>query len=190
MNHRKKIIAGNWKMNLNFSESKTLVQEIIATVPENNKITKILIPAFPFLSLCHEGIKLREDFYVGAQNCSDHDSGAFTGEVSIGMIQSCGASYVLVGHSERRNVFKEDSHYLKLKIDACLSKQITPIFCIGEKLEEREKDLHFDLVEAQIKECLFHLQKETMKNIVLAYEPVWAIGYRSYCKSRPSSRDA
>jgi triosephosphate isomerase len=114
--------------------------------------------------------------FVGAQNCSNHESGAYTGEISATMIKSCGVNYVVIGHSERRQYFNEHNQWLAQKIDACLKHQLSPIYCCGETLEEREANKHFEVIEKQIGEALFHLHADAMLQVVVAYEPVWAIG--------------
>jgi triosephosphate isomerase len=114
--------------------------------------------------------------FVGAQNCSNHESGAYTGEISTTMIKSCGVNYVVIGHSERRQYFNEHNQWLAQKIDACLKHQLSPIYCCGETLEEREANKHFEVIEKQIGEALFHLHADAMLQVVIAYEPVWAIG--------------
>src|ERR1700741_1729545 len=134
---RKKIVAGNWKMNKTFTEAKALVNEILANCDEDHTVTKIIFPPFPFLSPVSTELNNRPDFYVGAQNCHTHVSGAYTGEVAAEAIASCGAAYVLVGHSERRQYFNEGSELLKAKIDACLRADLIPVFCVGEVLNER-----------------------------------------------------
>jgi triosephosphate isomerase len=114
--------------------------------------------------------------YSGAQNCSNHKSGAYTGEISADMIKSTGASFVIIGHSERRQYFGEHNDWLARKIDAVLEAGLTPIYCCGETLEERESNTHFTVLEKQISEGLFHLNESQMQQVVIAYEPVWAIG--------------
>jgi triosephosphate isomerase len=113
---------------------------------------------------------------LGAQNCSNHVSGAYTGEVSAAMLKSCGAAYVIIGHSERRQYFGEHNDWLAKKVDAVLAEGLIPIYCCGETLEERESNKHFDVLKSQISEALFHLTSEQMSKVVVAYEPVWAIG--------------
>lgn len=170
---RQKIVAGNWKMNLDLSSAVTLAEEIAAKAPEDN-VLKILFPPFPFLSAM-KAIKGSQVRY-GAQNCSDKDKGAYTGEVSAAMIKSCGAEFCIVGHSERRQYFHEASVQLTEKIKRCLENSLTPVFCIGEKLEERRSGKHFVVVEQQLKEVLGNFSAAEAGKMVLAYEPVWAIG--------------
>ena len=113
---------------------------------------------------------------AGAQNCYDKASGAFTGEVSAAMAKGVGASHVILGHSERREYFGEDNAFLAAKTDAVLAEGLTPLFCCGETLEQREAGIHFDFVKSQLTESLFHLDAEAIKKVVIAYEPIWAIG--------------
>lgn len=173
---RKKIVAGNWKMNTDICEGKELVKGIIemsVNLPSGVK----LIVAPPFTHLCSVG-KLLEGtpIALGAQNCADHSKGAYTGEVSASMLKSVHCSYVILGHSERREYYGETSAKLVEKIKLALEEGIAPIFCIGERLEEREAGNHFEVVRKQIEEVLYVLTPEQMANIVIAYEPVWAIG--------------
>ncbi len=172
---RKKIVAGNWKMNKNFSEALALANDIL-NLSEKTSCTKIIIPPFPFIHAVNEILKSKIDFYIGAQNVHDQELGAFTGEVSASALSSVGAKYVLIGHSERRMFFKEDATLLKNKINVALKNQIIPIYCFGESLAERESGNYLKVIEKQLSEVLFHLQDEEIKKIVLAYEPVWAIG--------------
>jgi len=172
---RKKIVAGNWKMNKTFLEAIALTDEIIEQ-SNSSTFIKILIPPFPFIHTISELIKNKSDFFVGAQNLHDQDQGAYTGEVSASALVSVGASYVLVGHSERRTYFNESAEFLKNKISSAIKHQLTPIYCFGETLTERESGQFKEVIEQQLKESLFHLSANEIKNIVLAYEPVWAIG--------------
>jgi triosephosphate isomerase len=172
---RIKIVAGNWKMNKNFSEALMLASEIV-NLSEKTDCIKIIIPPFPFIYTVNEILKSKNDFYTGAQNVHDQELGAFTGEVSASALSSVGAKYVLIGHSERRIFFKEDKAFLKNKISVALKNQLTPIYCFGESLEERDSGNYLKIIEKQLSEVLFHLQEEEILKIVLAYEPVWAIG--------------
>ncbi|HXB39603.1 MAG TPA: triose-phosphate isomerase [Bacteroidia bacterium] len=173
---RKKIIAGNWKMNKSLIEAQALVNAIINGCGEENSVTKIFFPPFLFIEklagLCEE----KKDFFVGAQNCHQLESGAYTGEVSAKAIASCGAKYVLIGHSERRIYFHESSEELRQKIEQALKNNLIPVYCVGEKLNERKSNAYFHAVKKQIEEVVFHLTEEQIKNTILAYEPVWAIG--------------
>lgn len=172
---RQKIIAGNWKMNKNLDEALALVKEIIANAGHNSAI-KIFFPSFPYLHTIHSAIANSNGFYLGAQNCSEHSSGAYTGEVAANMLSSVGCKYVLVGHSERRHYFNETSPLLAKKIHQALINNLTVVFCIGETLQERKTNTHFDVVKNQITKVLNNFSLNEIKNIILAYEPVWAIG--------------
>lgn len=172
---RIKIIAGNWKMNKSLSEAISLSQEIINSTPENNSL-KIIFPSFPFIQPVRDVLKNKSDFFVGAQNCSEYNAGAYTGEVSAAMLSSLGCSYVLVGHSERRQYFNETNQICSGKILQVLSHNMKPVYCVGETLEQRKNNTHFDIVKNQLTEALGILNTEQIKNSVIAYEPVWAIG--------------
>ncbi len=173
---RKRIVAGNWKMNTTLAEGMELTKSVIEksiTVPK--AIELVLIP--PFTSI-NEITKLTKGtaVKVGAQNCAEWVKGAYTGEVSATMIASIGATYVVIGHSERREFFNEDNKMLYRKIKQALENRLIPIYCCGEKLNERESNKYFEVVEKQVSESLFELTKEQMMQVVIAYEPVWAIG--------------
>lgn len=171
---RKKIVAGNWKMNTDLDQAIDLTRQI--RLSDFNKNTQlILIPPFPFLYSVVETTN-NSVIQVGAQNCSKESSGAFTGEVSAQMLASLNVKYVLVGHSERRTYFKESHSELADKINQCFSNNLIPIFCCGELLEERKNENHFEVVKQQLSESLFHLSTDQIRNIIVAYEPVWAIG--------------
>jgi len=175
---RSKIVAGNWKMNKTLEEATALSSEIIKLVSEevkgNAKI--IFCTPFPFLLPVKGIIGNSSQVSVGAQNCSEHEAGAYTGEVSASMLKSMVIPYVILGHSERRQYFGEDGKLLAKKIDVVLKHGLTPIFCCGEPLEVRERNEHEQLVKQQVEEGLFHLNEESIRKIVIAYEPVWAIG--------------
>lgn len=173
---RKKIVAGNWKMNKTLPEAKALAAAIVSGCNEDNTVTKIFFPPFPFIQSVAEITEGKNHFFVGAQNCYHLEAGAYTGEVSAAALVSCGAKYVLVGHSERRTYFHETSEELRQKIELALKHKLTPVYCVGEKLNERKSSGYFHAVKKQIEEVLFHLTNEQVKNTVLAYEPVWAIG--------------
>jgi triosephosphate isomerase (TIM) len=176
---RKKIVAGNWKMNKLYSEAVELVDEITNMLKDDKKageITKVIVPAFPYIRKVvrhSHGIK---NLFTGAQNCATEEAGAYTGEVSAAMIKSLEATHVIIGHSERRNYYKETSEDLKNKVNIALGQSLTPIFCIGETKEMRHAKKYFEFVEAQIKDSLLHLPANEFRKLVLAYEPVWAIG--------------
>ena len=174
---RKKIVAGNWKMNKSLAEATSLVAELItltnAEVKNNAEI--VLCPPFPYLLKVKEQLG-NSKITVGAQNCSEHESGAYTGETSAAMLKSMQIPYVIIGHSERRQYFEENGALLAKKVDRALAQGLTPIFCNGEPLEIREKGTHEALVKQQTEESLFHLSADAIKKVVIAYEPVWAIG--------------
>ncbi|MBR9997700.1 MAG: triose-phosphate isomerase [Cyclobacteriaceae bacterium] len=175
---RKKIVAGNWKMNKNLREGISLASEIVNMVDDEvmDDVTVILNPPYIHLESVGKLIRGSGKTYLGAQNCNENDSGAFTGEVSVEMLKSVGCEYVILGHSERREFFKESNEILARKVDIVLEKGLKPIFCCGESLDIREKGTYVAYVSKQITESLFHLDKEQFKNIVIAYEPIWAIG--------------
>ncbi|MDL5045150.1 triose-phosphate isomerase [Oscillatoria amoena NRMC-F 0135] len=174
---RKTIIAGNWKMNKTAEEAQGLVSEIVNIHRDeiNNGAEVVIIPPFVHLSGTYSLIK-NSAVKLGAQNCSEHESGAYTGEISAGMLVSYNASYVIIGHSERRQYFGETNALLAKKVDIALKHNLTPIYCCGETIEQRNAGEHFNVNETQITEGLFHLNADEMKNVVIAYEPVWAIG--------------
>jgi triosephosphate isomerase len=174
---RKKIVAGNWKMNNNLQEGIELAKELNNLVANTDvKDVKIVIGT-PFIHLVEANKIVDGDkIAVAAQNCADEKSGAYTGETSAAMIQSTGSKYVILGHSERRAYYGETNEILVKKVNLALENKLSPIFCIGEVLEEREAEKHFDVVKSQVAEGLFHLSAEEFANVVLAYEPVWAIG--------------
>ncbi len=173
---RKKIVAGNWKMNTTLQEGIELAKGVNEALKESAPKCDVVI-AVPFTHLASINAVIDSSkLGLGAENCADHKSGAYTGEVSAPMVASTGATYVILGHSERRQYYGETSEILKEKVGLALANNLTPIFCIGEVLEERENGTYFDVVKAQIEEALFDLSAEDFGKIVLAYEPVWAIG--------------
>lgn len=175
---RNKIVAGNWKMNKTLQEAMALTSELIGMVADEVKgnLKVVLCTPFPYLHSVNQQLGSNARISVGAQNCSEHDAGAYTGETSVSMLKSMNVPYVIIGHSERRQYFGEDGKLLATKVDKALAAALTPIFCCGEPLEIREKGTHEQLVKQQVEESLFHLSAEALKNIVIAYEPVWAIG--------------
>lgn len=175
---RKKIIAGNWKMNKNLEEGMALASEVVNMIKDeyHGGAEIVLIPPFIHISAVSKIISDADNVFSGAQNCSNHGSGAFTGEISTEMLKNIGATYVIIGHSERRQYFGEHNAWLAKKIDAVLVSGLNPIYCCGETLEEREGNVHFGVLETQIKEGLFHLNETQISQVVIAYEPVWAIG--------------
>ncbi len=172
---RKKIVAGNWKMNLNLNEGIELAKEL-KNVLDADKPNCDVVICTPFIHLASITPLVGDLIGVGAENCADKESGAYTGEVSAAMVASTGAKYVILGHSERRAYYHETSEILKDKVELALANKLTPIFCIGEVLEEREANKQNEVVKKQITDALFNLSAEDFSKIVLAYEPVWAIG--------------
>ena len=173
---RKNIVVGNWKMNLKREESLELVSAVLSKLPEDKNTEVVFAPSFLYL---YKIAKLCSDFErvkVSAQNCSKEGKGAFTGEISSDMIESSNGDYVIIGHSERREFFKETNADLVPKINMALANNLKVIFCCGERLNQREESTHFDWVKQQINESLFHLSVADFNNIVIAYEPIWAIG--------------
>ena len=171
---RKKIVAGNWKMNNDLVATNTLISELIKKEKTTNAEVMIA-PAFVNLLEASKLLKY-SSIIVAAQNMHFAENGAYTGEISAAMLKSIGVNTVILGHSERREYFSEDDNLLKQKIDKALDEHMKIIFCFGEKWEDRSVDNHFIVVENQIKNALFHLENENWESIVLAYEPVWAIG--------------
>ncbi|MDE6301375.1 MAG: triose-phosphate isomerase [Muribaculaceae bacterium] len=173
---RKNIVAGNWKMNTTLPEGLKLAEEVNAAVAAAKPKCDVII-CVPFTHLAPIAACIDQDVLgLGAENCADHASGAYTGEVSAPMVASTGATYVILGHSERRQYYGETSAILREKLGLALANGLTPIFCIGEVLEERENGTYNDVVKKQIEEALFDLSAEDFSKIILAYEPVWAIG--------------
>lgn len=174
---RTQIVAGNWKMNKLFEEADDLINNIVEFIKshELENTAVIVCPPSPYLELASDQA-YENDLYVGAQNISNFESGAYTGEVSAVMLESMGVDYCIIGHSERRKYFNESHEILAEKVNVALKHNIIPIFCCGELLPEREAEKHFDIIEAQLEDSLFHLKKGDFGNIVIAYEPVWAIG--------------
>ncbi|MDR0832756.1 MAG: triose-phosphate isomerase [Candidatus Symbiothrix sp.] len=173
---RKNIVAGNWKMNKNLQEGLDLVKDL-QTALFSKKVKCDVVVCTPFIHLgAVNGMIDKTKVKLGAQNCADKVSGAYTGEISAEMVASTGAKYVILGHSERRAYYGETNDMLKEKVQLALANNLTPIFCIGEVLGEREAGQQNTVVKKQIEEGLFALSAEDFGKIVLAYEPVWAIG--------------
>ena len=173
---RKKIVAGNWKMNKTLQEGVALAEELNNVLAADKPNCDVVI-CTPFIHLAPvAGIINAEVIGLGAENCADKVSGAYTGEVSAAMVKSTGAQYVILGHSERRAYYGETAEILKEKVNLALENGLKVIFCIGEVLEERESGKQNEVVEAQLAGSLFDLTAEQFANIILAYEPVWAIG--------------
>lgn len=172
---RKNIVAGNWKMNTTVPEGVKLASEVNAALEGITPKCDVVI-GVPFTHLTAVKAVIGEKLGLSAENCADKAKGAYTGEVSAAMVASTGATYVILGHSERRQYYGETAATLKDKVVLALENGLCPIFCIGEVLEERENGSYFDVIKAQIVESLFDLSAEDFGKIVLAYEPVWAIG--------------
>ena len=175
---RKNIVAGNWKMNMDYSTGLGLFSEIINMVNDEVTGDQKVVVCSPFIHLnsLAQLAKSKVNIAVGAQNCHQADKGAYTGEISAEMINSVGAEYVILGHSERRQYFNESNSLLAEKLNSVLKNGLIPIFCIGETLDQRNSNSHFDIIKNQLEEGLYHLSVTEFERIVLAYEPVWAIG--------------
>ena len=174
---RKQIAAANWKMNLTIDKAEALLNDILKeniSPAENHQV--IFAVPFPYLIKANEKLSGKNNYAIAAQNCSNKKSGAYTGEVSVEMLNSISIKYCVVGHSERREYYGETNQVLKEKLDLCLEQGLTPIFCCGEALEIREKSGQNEFVRSQLEESLFHLTEDQIKSIVIAYEPIWAIG--------------
>jgi triosephosphate isomerase (TIM) len=174
---RQKIAAANWKMNLTYAAAEQLVDDLLANQfsLQNHQHIILGVP-FPYLTLVAAKVKNRSNIHVAAQNCYTKLNGAFTGETSVEMLLSIGIQHIIIGHSERREYFKEDNAMLAAKVDICLAHKATPIFCCGEPLPVREANEQNQYVSLQLKESLFHLTQEEIVKVVIAYEPIWAIG--------------
>jgi triosephosphate isomerase len=172
---RKKVIAGNWKMNKDLNESQNLVSGIIDGLGNDNKCDVVVCPPFTSLNEVHSLIK-NTPIKLGAQNVYYETDGAFTGEVSTGMLKSVGCDYVIIGHSERRTIFGEKDELLNKKNKKALADGLKVIFCIGESLAQREEGITNSIVEKQLQKGLDGISSEELNNIIIAYEPVWAIG--------------
>ncbi len=175
---RKKIVAGNWKMNNTLEEGISLSSEIVNMVADEvtDDVELVLCTPYIHLSSVSKIIGDAPKVSLGAQNCNDNLKGAFTGEISVDMLKSVGVKYVILGHSERREYYQESNEFLAKKVDTVLAAGLTPIFCCGEALDIREKDEQYDFVTNQLTESIFHLSPEDFKKLVIAYEPIWAIG--------------
>lgn len=174
---RKKIVAGNWKMNCNREDALILVTEIAGMLKDEQRNSALVILAPPFVHIASVSHAVKStNIKTAAQNCASENSGAFTGEVAASMIKSVGADYVIIGHSERRNYFSETNDSLAKKTDQALQAGLIPIFCVGELLPEREAGIQEITVQKQLEESLFHLAAADFEKLVIAYEPVWAIG--------------
>ncbi len=174
---RKQIAAANWKMNLDLAEGENLVNDILASKINigDDQIAILAVP-FPYLVPVSGLIKGKKNIHIAAQNCSANDNGAFTGEVSARMLKSLNVPYVILGHSERREYNFESNSLLAAKVDKALEYGLQPIFCCGESLDIREQESQNQFVETQLRESLFHLDSSKLRNFIIAYEPIWAIG--------------
>jgi triosephosphate isomerase len=175
---RKNIVAGNWKMNMTRETGLALVDEIYQGLNSStvSNVKVVLAPPFPFLFETRDWINDDNVISLSAQNCHQEKNGAFTGEVSAESLASYDCEYCIVGHSERRQYFKEDDKLINQKIQRLFENKVKPIYCCGELLEERESGKHFEVVETQIQSALQGFKNEELLNLVVAYEPVWAIG--------------
>ena len=173
---RKKIVAGNWKMNLDYQEGLSLFSEIVNMVRDEKRGRQSVIICAPFIHLNAIAQLGADVVKIGAQNCHHQESGAFTGEVSAKMLRSVGCDYVLIGHSERRQYFAENNALLRDKTKIALQNGLTPIFCVGETLDERNNGSYFHVLKTQLEEGLFALDEKDFAQVIVAYEPVWAIG--------------
>lgn len=172
---RKNIVAGNWKMNTTLEEGVELANNVNALLKDKKANCEVIV-CVPFTHLTSVNAVIEPELVkMGAENCSEHEKGAYTGEVSAAMVKSTGADYVILGHSERRQYFGENNEQLLKKTQLALANGLKPIFCVGEVLEERENGSYNDVVKSQV-EALFTLSPEDFSKIVIAYEPVWAIG--------------
>lgn len=174
---RKQIAAANWKMNLTYQQAENLLNDILSAdvkLAESQQV--IFAVPFPYLIMANSEVANEGTFFIAAQNCYHNRAGAFTGEVSAEMLQSIGIQYCVLGHSERREYFSESADVLAQKVNICLEYDITPIFCCGEALDIREQNRQNDFVQQQLEASLFHLTEDQIKKIVIAYEPIWAIG--------------
>lgn len=174
---RKQIAAANWKMNLTFQQGEKLLDDVLDANIMLSKTQQVIFAVpYPYLLMTRSDVEEEYNYEVAAQNCHHKKSGAYTGEVSVEMLHSIAVNYCIIGHSERREYFGETNAILAEKINLCLENNITPVFCCGESLNIREAGTQNDFVATQLKESLFHLSAAQMKGIIIAYEPIWAIG--------------
>jgi triosephosphate isomerase (TIM) len=174
---RQQIAAANWKMNLTYQQGEQLLDALLAediTLTAHQKA--VFAVPFPYLVMAAQKLAARKNWFASAQNCSDKTAGAYTGEVAAEMLKSIDIQYCVLGHSERREYFSERNQSLAQKVALCLDNDITPIFCCGETLSIREAGVQESFVETQLTESLFHLSEEQIRKLVIAYEPIWAIG--------------
>ncbi|MEO6694793.1 MAG: triose-phosphate isomerase [Ignavibacteria bacterium] len=174
---RRKLIAGNWKMNMDYKSSDKLAKELIAELDKNmfKKTDVVVCPSYVSLGIVNKTIKDSE-IRLGAQNLFYENDGAFTGEISASMLKAVGCEYVIIGHSERRISIHDTNETINKKLKKALEFELKPILCVGESLVEREDDIFEGVIEEQLMECLKDIPEDEFKNIVIAYEPVWAIG--------------
>jgi triosephosphate isomerase len=172
---RKKIVAGNWKMHKNAEQTEDLLNELIDKIPFETDVQIIVAPTFINLATAVDHLEF-VGIDVAAQNMHQSENGAYTGEISVDMLQNVGVNIVILGHSERRAIFNETDALIANKVKTALEHDMTVIFCFGEELKDRQSKNHFNVVENQLRDGLFNIQASDWKNIVLAYEPVWAIG--------------
>ena len=173
---RKKIVAGNWKMNLNYNEVTSLVDEILRLHSSDNNVEVILSPPFVYLDKVIRSCANNDHVFIASQNCSEYNNGAYTGEVSASMLNSIGVNYIIIGHSERRSIFNESNENLNLKITQALQNNLKIIFCCGENIDQRESGEYLKVIKKQLEETILCLDQKSLSKIVIAYEPIWAIG--------------
>ena len=174
---RKQIAAANWKMNLTFSQANQLIQDVLnADINLSPNQEAVFAVPFPFLTAIKSAIDTKVNCYTAAQNCAAEKAGAYTGETSCEMLQSIGLTYVVIGHSERREYYNETNEILTKKVNLALENNLKPIFCCGEALSIREANTQNEYVANQLEASLFHLTDAQIENFVIAYEPIWAIG--------------
>jgi len=174
---RKQIAAANWKMNLTVDKAEKLLDDVLAAGVQlsGDRVAVFAVPS-PYLQLAQKKLNGKENYFIAAQNCYSKRSGAFTGETSVEMLQSLNIQYVVLGHSERREYFQESNQFLAEKLNIALEYNITPIFCCGEPLSIRDAGTQNEFVAIQLEESLFHFSADELQKIVIAYEPIWAIG--------------
>src|SRR6478736_10078179 len=174
---RKQIAAANWKMNLTVDKAEKLLDDVLAAGVQlsGDRVAVFAVPS-PYLQLAQKKLNGKENYFIAAQNCYSKRSGAFTGETSVEMLQSLNIQYVVLGHSERREYFQESNQFLAEKLNIAWEYNITPIFCCGEPLSIRDAGTQNEFVAKQLEESLFHFSAEDVQKIVIAYEPIWAIG--------------
>jgi len=174
---RDQIAAANWKMNLSFQQGEKLVNDILAADVRLKQHQKVIFAVpFPYLLMIRSGVEEEKNYYAAAQNCYHKKNGAYTGEISAEMLHSLAIPYCIIGHSERREYFNESDETLREKLDRCFENFVTPIFCCGEPLAIRESGTQNQFVQSQLQASLYHLPAERITSLIIAYEPIWAIG--------------